>query len=55
MIKTKPRERELDFPHDYLIDKFPLSMVEQTPEQKVALAEAEECLEQRRREWECLS
>src|SRR5881394_2608969 len=51
MIETKPRERELAFPHDYPIYEFPQSMVELTAEQKVALAEAEERLEQRQREW----
>ena len=51
MIETKPREPEVAFPQDRPIDKFPQSMVELTAEQKVALAEAEERLEQRQREW----
>jgi len=54
MIETKPRERGLDFPCDCPIDEFPQSMVELTAEQKVALAEAEERLEQRQREWEAI-
>jgi len=51
MIETKPRERELAFPHDYPIDEFPQSMVELTAEQKRALVEIEKRLEQRQQEW----
>ena len=54
MIETKARERGLAFPRDYPSDEFPQSMVELTTEQKVALAEAEERLEQRQREWEAI-
>src|SRR5437588_4996780 len=54
MIETKPRERGLDFPHDYLIDELPQPVVKLTHDQKLAVAEAEERLEQRQREWEAI-
>ena len=54
MIETKERESGVAFPQDHSIDELHLPVVELGPEQKVALAEAEERLEQRQREWEAI-
>ena len=51
MIGTKTTEAALSFPLDQPIDALPQSAIELTVEQKAAVAEAEERLEQRQREW----
>src|SRR5437868_14731953 len=54
MITTKSKEAPLAFPLEQPIDALPPSVVELPAEQKLALAEAEERLEQRQREWEAI-
>jgi hypothetical protein len=51
MIKTKVREPQLAFPEDHSVDHLPEPVVEPTPEQIAALAEAEKRDRERQREW----
>jgi hypothetical protein len=51
MIETKVREPQLAFPEDHSVDHLPEPVVELTPEQIAALAEAEKRDRERQREW----
>jgi hypothetical protein len=51
VIETKAREPQLTFPEDDPVEHLPEPVVELTPEQRSALAEAEKRDQQRQQEW----
>ena len=54
MIETKAREPQLAFPEDHPVEHLPEPVVELTPEQLAALAEAEERDRKRQLEWDTI-